>query len=196
MAEIAFPTVSSSNIIIGLSWPSQVNHRSIYTGESQAITRGIGLWEGTITWSPRSVAYQEDDIREIEAFLASLEGGANTFKVPLQRDQSSAFTSGTDLMVTAAERAGSSMILTFDAQTGLVQGNYINISDELFILNSSLTGGTATVTPHRPLTIPAAGLEVSWETPFLNARRTESDAIVSPRDPEYAGPWTIGFTGA
>lgn len=195
MANVAFPTAPLSRCDISLTWPGQVIHTGIYTNERQVLERGVGVWQGSIMWDVRSRSNQDAEIVGIETFLHQLGGAANTFDVPIPRDQSSRFAEGTIVRVNAMLRTGSTMRLTLDANTGLQLGDFINISNMLFQCVSGHVGGVVQVSPYRPLDIPTAGLGIDWSNPTLRARRTSADSVANPRDLDWAGPWTLDITG-
>lgn len=202
MATIAFPTVGMMSVDISLDWPSQSNFLSIYTGDRQVITRGVGLWTGQIMWDARGRTDGDADIRSIEVFLHQLEGAANDFDIPMPVDQSSRLAENTDLRVTAMLRTGSTMRLSCNQQEGLNAGDYITIENRLFQLTSNLSGGVMQVTPYRPIDVTVAddagtviGAAVEWAAPTMRARRTESSAVNNFRDRDWAGPWTLQVVG-
>lgn len=65
--------------------PGQVSHLSPYTAESQVLNRGPGLWAGTVSIQDKSYSDRRG-ARLVEAFLASLNGQSNVFRMPLHRD--------------------------------------------------------------------------------------------------------------
>jgi len=202
MANITFPTASTMSVDISLEWPSQSHFLSIYTGDRQIISRGVGLWTGQIVWALRGRTDGAADIRSIEAFLIQLDGAANTFDVPMPVDQSDRFTRGTDLRCTAVTRTGSTMRLTCNRQSGLLTGDFITIENRLFQLASDLAGGEMLVSPYRPIDVTVAddsgatiGAAVNWSSPTMRARRTDSGAVNNLKNVDWAGPWTLQIVG-
>ena len=203
MANITFPAAGMMSVDISLDWPSQSNFLSIYTGDRQVITRGVGLWTGQIMWDARGRANHDSDIRDIEVFLHQLEGAANTFDIPMPVDQSDRFVDGnTDLRVDTAVRTGSTMRLTCNQQEGLTVGDYITIENRLFQLVSNLSNGVMQVSPYRPIDVTVAddagtviGAAVNWSAPTMRARRTDSGEVNNFKDIDWAGPWTLQVVG-
>ena len=198
MANIPFPNVSLERVNVSVNWPGQTVHRSLYTDDRQAITRGIGVWSGSITFPEFELNGHDQQIREIEAFFASLEGAVHTFDIPIPigNQQQEALADGTALTATGTTRAGSLMQVTgLSEQAGLLQGNYVTISNNLFIVTTSLRGGTMTLSPFRPIVI-SGSVDVEWRNPTLRARATTSDPLGSPKNADFAGPWTIEIVGA
>lgn len=213
MATIAFPTASLASLDFALRWPGQTIHESIYTGARQVIHRGIGVWEGTLTWPALSRTDGDADIRAIESFLNQLAGAVNTFDIPIpvnQRNRFDAIAGGrisnpfTYLTISRYSRTGAQALARFNRVGGLLAGDYITIENKLFQLTSTLAAFQANMTPHRELTTESTtdpstirpALPVNWSQPFLRARRTSSEPISSNRDSDWAGPWEVQFTQA
>ena len=200
MANISFPAAGLMSMDISLEWPGQSIHESLYTGDRQVITRGVGMWTGRVIWDVRSRTTQDAEIRQINAFLHQLEGAANTFDVPLPDSQSDRYPDGTELTVSAFVRTGSTMRLTCNQQEGLAAGDYIVIDNFLFQLVTSLIGGSMLVSPYRPITLiddagQPAPATARWLNPYLRARRTSSTAVSNNIDVDWAGPWSVDIVG-
>lgn len=202
MANITFPTASLGSVDISLEWPGQVILPALYTGERYVYTRGVGLWMGQITWPQMGRVDNASDIRDVEVFLAQLEGAANTFDVPIPAEQNDRLATGFDLRATAVLRTGSTMRVTCNQQSGLNAGDYVTIDNYLFQLVSNLSGGAMQVSPYRPIDVTVEddagtviGAAINWSNPTLRARRTDAVAISSPKDVDWAGPWTLQIVG-
>ena len=192
MALITFPAVSLESANIELVWPGQRTHESVYTGSIQTISRGIGRWSGTIAFPQVSRRDGASNIRAIDAFFANADGSVNFFDVPweaVEQRQVDAIPNSTDLRLTSLTRTGSTMEVTLNHASGLMAGDRITINNRMFILVTDLSGGACTLSPWRPLEIPADGLAVNWQTPTCRMRLTESNPVSVNRNTDWVGPW-------
>lgn len=195
MALISFPTVSLMSINCELIWPGQRVHESVYTGDIQTISRGIGRWSGTFVWPTLGRTDNADWIREIDAFFAMAEGAVNVFDIPwpAEQRQIDAIPRGTDVRLLSAARTGSTIEATLNHADGLLKGDRVTIDNKMFMLTTNLVNGVCTLSPHRALTVPTGGLAVNWQSPTVRARLTQSNPVSVTRNVDWAGPWSASF---
>lgn len=196
MALIAFPSTSLSQISCNLVYPGQDIIQSIYTGSVQATPRGIGRWEGLITFPQLGRTDGAEDIGRIEAFIASTEGAVHVFDLPFEaiaEAQKTRFPEGADVRVTSIERTGGSFIANINQANGLQLGDRVTIDNRMFVVIIAHSGGQCTLSPYRPLTIPTGGLPINWRAPTLRARLTQRNPSSAPYSAFWAGPWALAF---
>jgi len=209
VANILWPDVQIATLDLSLRYPGQTVHESIYTGDRQVIARGIGVWEGTLSWPQLGRVDNATEIRAIETFLHQLSGAANTFDIPLPAGQEDRFdlvpNADPDAYMTilTATPTGDQLLARFNRQDGLLLGDYVTIDNKLFQCTSLHGGTNVNLTPLRQISTTSAvttnivpQLPVIWSQPFLRARRTESTPLSIPKDVDWWGPVTLAFTQA
>ena len=73
--------------------------------------------------------------------------------------------------------------------SGLVAGDYVQISARLYILSSDMQNGSFNLLPS---VLPRLGDPVRWRNVYAIAKvDREQDGIVSKHDPDFSGPWSI-----
>jgi len=193
MATVALPASALvTDLTLEYRTPGQVIHRSIYTGTTQVLTRGAAWWAGTVTLGATDA--RSDAARaEVEAFLASLEGWANDFRLPVRRKVRLGLAAGTVLRVASATltAAGHVSITTAPAAT-IPVGDYITVGNRLYV---AVAGGA---NRFLPAPVPTAGAAVTWAEPYALARLAGDtpEAVPSPLTPDGGGPWVLGWEEA
>ena len=174
MAVIPFPaSVMISRIEWSLDRPANVNV-SPYTGfRHVGSSPWHGKWGATVELSPMGI----EDNRDWRAFLFSLRGQLNSFRLPASAERAQNSNSGVVLAAAAAQ--GATNIFVTGAATPLVPGQFITIANQLLGV-TFVYGETLWVEP--PLRAAAfAGTPVETSRPF---------AMVSMR--ESVVGWTVG----
>jgi len=193
MATVPFPAAALvTEVTLELRTPGRVKHRSVYTGETQILSRGPGYWGGTVTIGATDSGTAA--IRaEVEEFLARIAGWANEFRLPVRRPSRSGLAAGTVLRATAARFDGAGRVqLTYDGSASIPDGDYVTVADRLYIA----TGGEGNrYLPARLPTVPGA---ITWEAPYVLARlgSDSPDPVSSPLSPDWGGPWVIEWEEA
>jgi len=195
MANIPFPAVSLSSVSCELYWPGQIVHEGIYSGEMQAISRGIGRWRGSFNWQERSRSNQQAEIRAISAFFSNLEGSVNTFDLPIPVDrlQANAFPDSANVRLMSVLRTGSTMRVQINQQSGFQIGHRLTIDNQLFECVTPLLSGFVTLSPFRPLVPGDDGLPVKWIEPTVRARLSASQSPTAVHTNDWVGPWDAEF---
>lgn len=144
MAIITAPTFTPRRRAAQFTQPSQVN-RSGWTGKTWVQPSGRGWWSFALEYPPMA----EADARLMRAFLARLQGAANSFRLPVV--DSPQIASTPTVRVNGAGQTGYSLAVDGMpvSATLLGQGSYITVNDQLLILTADLVAngsgaGTAT----------------------------------------------------
>lgn len=189
MANRLFPSSARvGQVPLWIEYPGQRPLDSPYDGSYQVVFRSRGRFTGRLVILETGRG-EESRRREIESFLASLEGMRHTSDFPIERDSGGTVAGGMALRVTAVNGD----FLTVDNAGGtltgrLVRGDYVRMNDRLHILLSDQSAVEKRIEVHPPASV-AVGTEVIWESVTMRARMTKLD---SPGyDPDFAGPWSL-----
>ena len=173
MAVVAFPTGVARITELSLQRmnPGDVRHEVPSTGRETLLKFGYGLWHGLVTFG------EMDDVAQaqrIEAFFASLDGGANTVHLPIDHIKASA----SDAPKTLAEMTDDDI------------GTYWNYEGRLYAV-TGIGAGTASLWPTKPV---PAGAALAPATHIVAKERDGAPAM--PHTPHFLGPWTWLFKEA
>ena len=136
-------------------------------------------------------------LREVRAFITSLEAQANTFDAPIL-GHSGELPDGTTLTLASAPSINGGLLRVVisgaPAGAGLLRGDMVTIGQQLFELQSDMAAGIANLLPAR--IIGAMGDPVEWQHPTQKARLIENGVNVS-RDGlpngKLQGPWSLSW---
>ncbi|MCY4535169.1 MAG: hypothetical protein OXB91_07375 [Bryobacterales bacterium] len=177
--------------------PAEVLQTAAQT--TQVIRRGFGRWQGVLTFGLMEIG-EGEDIRDIEAWLAGLEGRINTFDAPIgipnvgdiagldagdMNTPPQALQLGGDITLSG----GLAVIPVSGADAGLLRGHVISVGGQLYKLQSDLGSGTCTALPAR--VVGASGDPVEWLRPVQKARVGTRGVGYGRRSGGLVGPWTI-----
>jgi hypothetical protein len=156
-----------------------VSLKSRYTGKRQVVNFPFAMWvfEGTL------VPMSDLDAGEWRAFLTSLEGQRNTFRLPVPGSNKplSGYTGNATLGTGGVAVRAKSMPVTGPANTLLLRkGDYFNLGDELKVADTSVTtngAGVATVS-FQPgaRRAYAAGQAITIQNPFIYLAASDDDS--------------------
>lgn len=195
MADVVFPTVDGTRMNLVQVHPAQYIVNMEYTGRQRVTNAGgPALWKGRIQFR----ACDEDElgtIAEVTAFLASLRGGANTFRIPIygsgySRRQGT--LTNTALTVTSSTSAGdTARIVAAGATSGITKGDYVTINNRLYIVVQSMASGIMNLSPNA-FSI-TTGSVIEYAAPTLYARAVGELPVTENHGNGFVGPWTIDF---
>lgn len=168
MALINYPSVARiTELRLTRANPGDVTHEIPSTGRTQMLRFAQGTWHGTVTFGALD---NRDDGARMEAFFASLDGGANSVRLPLINIKKQC-----DNTIRALLKPDS-------------VGCYYRTSKGLVIITSAESSGAGTWWP--PYQFPV-------NEPFTAAThitvKERGGAPVMPHVPGLMGPWTWQF---
>ena len=169
--------------------PGDTELSSIYGAGSQSLGRGQGFYSGVLGFKISD--FNSQDVRRyIELLLVRLRNVSHTLRVPLNRPSGGSLAGGTALTVSSSLLSGGTLTVTVTgAATGLIAGDYVQISGRLYILDTDLDANQFQILP---LIKPTDGDPIVWEDVYAIGKvDRESDGIVSPHTPDFSGPWSI-----
>ena len=173
MVAVVFPSSVAriTSLTLQPMHSGDFRHNIPSTGASKIFRLGFGFWAGSITFGEMD---NWADGQKIEAFLASLDGGVNTVKIPLDRIKKNPRTA----------------IVARNAMTSSDVGQYFTNGDRLYIV-TAVNGGVATLWPGTTIAASAA------MTPATSIKiRQEAESPLMPHNPSVNGPWTLQFREA
>ena len=189
MAEVAFPLNTARTVELRLRRenPGQITHEIPSTGARKTFTFGAGHWAGQVTFG-RMRDRQSSQI--MEAFIASLDGGANWTQLPLR--EAKTYRSATTSLQVSGSTAGSLLTHTFDNNPleAADVGTYWNSSNRLFIV-TQVDGANVALWPQLVL---AADTRLTAAT-FVLARQ-DANSPTMPQTVDFGGPWSWNFVEA
>lgn len=159
MAIVTWPGLRVRSIVPTLSRPAQVN-RSAYTGaRSVAANPWHGKWSFKVQLAP---IVGEANFLPVRAFLASLRGAVNTFRMPATEGSQAAFGAATVLSSVAQGAVAMTV-----AGAAVQAGQMITVNDQLLlILTSAVSGSNRAITFEPALRAAAtAGTAVNAAAP-------------------------------
>lgn len=125
---------------------ASISLRSPYTGKRQSLNTAYALWAFKGTYSLTDTT----NANLLKAFLVSLEGQANAFRLPLpEYTKPSTGYAGAAGLVNGASQTGKALITDgWTASTAIFKaGDYFNLNDELKMLTADATAnGSGQVT--------------------------------------------------
>jgi hypothetical protein len=169
MAIVTWPALRIRSIVATLSRPSQVN-RSTYTGaRSVAANPWHGKWSFKVQLAP---IVGETNFLPVRAFLASLRGATNTFRLPATEGGQAGFGAAT-VLSTVAQGAVAMTVTGAAVQAGQM----ITVNDQLLqIVTSTVSGANRAITFEPALRAAAtAGTSVNAAAPTCLVALTGSD---------------------
>ncbi|WP_425154710.1 hypothetical protein [Candidatus Palauibacter sp.] len=186
MVEIAFPAdpdVYVVDVTLAIE-PSGATVRSPFTGQASAVRFGPGVWTGTVTLAALSV----EAAREVEAWLAALDGGANVTPVPVHRPAAD-IPAGTTVDSVAASDGRLVTTLSQEAMDARA-GEYVRIGTRLFVVAAVEDASNLILSPQWRAD------DGEMVTPGLTVRaaRRADGRDTSVRTPDFWGPWTLAWT--
>ena len=204
MRIIPFP--SRAGIValpLWLEYPGQEPLESPYDATLQVLERSLGRWSGRVVL--RECGVQDGpELRQVEAFLASMQGLVNTVKVPIMRPSAGSFSPFTHRTLSFQGVVSGSGLRTVNIQSDsafgterLVLGDYVSLGDRLYILTEDLgdvAGSAARLTVAPPVdVVPASGSSITWEDVTLLCRIIKMREGWSGAEftPDFAGPWSL-----
>ena len=192
MPQLTMPTEFSSRIeavTFQVSYSSQVELRSPWTGTSQVLDRGFPVWIGTCRVAriggadPGSAA----DRLAIEAFLSSFEGVGNWFELPHHRGTLEA---GVSAVVNSSALTADVLVHTLAASlTDAVVGTRVRSGNYLYSIRDIRVGNQYVLDPQRPI---AVGESIGASDTIRVTSSTQQSPVM-PDSLDAAGPWTLSF---
>jgi hypothetical protein len=153
--------------------------RSKYTGKRQHINFPFALW----IFEGKLIPMEGIDAGEWRAFLVSLEGQKNTFRLPVPGAAKplSGFTGNGTIGAGGVAVRAKSMLVNATANTLILRkGDYFNVGDELKMSDNNVTtngSGVATVSFQPGMRAAyAATTPVQIQNPFIYLAATEDDS--------------------
>ena len=188
MAHRVFPAVLDKWINDIRTYDLQDVHETL-DGTVQTIKRAPGGWEGTLVLAACGIG-DEARLRTTRAFIASLDGRANTFDAPVGSSERGSIAGGPKLTLRTVPTlsGGLTVIAVSGARAGLLRGDMVSIGGRAYILQSDMAGGTFNAWP--PRITGAAGDVVEWENPVIRARLTDPVRNANVGAGIF-GPWSI-----
>ena len=190
--------------------------RTPYGHQSGYLQQGIGYWVGTVGFERLSRgAHPKRGIKGIaslEAFIAEIQDGARSFRVPMPRQASplvevydaAAPATSFDLEDAGTLRTQAGGVIaapTIGAKTAAIRiqpGTRLTVDHELFVAKHS--AGEQVITTSKPVTIPdfptATGKEVELASPYAVGRVPVGADITMQRSGSWGGPWQIAWEEA
>ena len=199
MAHRVFPDVLKRLIVSSPIFPVE-DQDVLRTGKRtiQTIRRGPTNWRGVVTIrslgrGPQSQAA----LRELRAFVTSLERQANTFDAPLP-GRAGSLPDGTALTLAAVPSINGGLLRVVVAGLpsgeGLLRGDMVTIGGQVYELQSDAAAGAFNALPAR--IIGEMGDSVTWDYPTQKARLVEN-GFTSNRDglpsSQLQGPFSFSW---
>lgn len=114
---------------------------------SAVIGRPSGAWQGTLEWSRSRI--DDPDSRELDAWLAELHGGANTFDVPLAGRKNLGLAGQFGMIMRVASVNGNDVILAF-SDTGSMPRKLFESSPIIYAKGDMINVGSSIVIVTKP----------------------------------------------
>ena len=190
--------------------------RTPYGHPSGILTQGVGFWHGTFEFARQSKHGSKGikGIADLEAFLAEIQDGTATFRVPMSRqsaplislvenaDPSKAVTYKHGELGTLRTAAGGRIAIpTVNSKTvrvSILPGTRLVVDHQLYLAKQS--AGTQVITTAAPQTIPDwptdSGNEVEIESPYAVGRVLTDFDITMSRVGSFGGPWSVRWEQA
>lgn len=188
-----------SQVDMQLGFPQQSVLRSPWTGAAQVLNRGYSRWSGLVSLVAEGspVSARADEWGAIEAFLAALQGAANTFDLPHRRP-GAAIPDDTVIANRKTEDNGElAGVLQHrlpggNDYSGLAPGQMLNAGGRTYVVSRVLTQRWIVLYPQRiiPNTAPASA------SATIRVRVEGSAGVVSPLLPHRSGPWSFRWEEA
>ena len=191
--------------------PGDTEMRALDGSGSQTLGRSPGFFSGFLEIGgnypdelrgglpPDPVEYDGDQNHRarVELLLVRLRGPGQTFQAPLLRRPGGMGLGTVPPVILAASWVAGKVVVRVAGGLvgGLVAGDYVNMSNRLFILSSSMSSsGTFTVLP---AILPRVGDPCIFRNPYAIAKiDRELDGIKSLHDADFSGPWDIPWNEA
>lgn len=186
MALVAAPSQSNpeapiTNFGIRLAFPGQSTVASRFSGATETIGRGPGLFAGHCTWYPKS----DEGVRELERFFYQLQGAINHTRIYLpERNYNLPKIATPTLSVTAAgsvaqapQFAFVTTNLSLNLETYFKVGKYINIGERLYRIFQvgNLHGSYHLALLPKVIPEVGAGIQIRNGSVFVKARAASPD---------------------
>jgi len=174
--------------------PGDADLVSIYGAGYQTMGRNPGFWSGVLGFGLTDRC-SELTRRQIELFLVRLRKPDATFRVPLHRPTGGDLAPENSLRVAASSISEGRLTVTVSgAAVGLVEGDYVQMSGRLYIVDSDMAANQFQVLP---VVRPTNGDSVVWNNPYAIGKvDRERDGIRSLHDPDFSGPWVVPWNEA
>ena len=155
MPQITVPPAFADrieSITFQVSYETQVELRSPWTGTSQFLDRGYPVWTGTarVARIGSSDPDYDADRLAIEAFLSSLEGIGNYFEIPHHRPTIAAGVVSAVASV-ATNTAGELVHTLGSSLLGAMAGTRVRSGDYTYSIRRILSGNRYVLDPQRAL---------------------------------------------
>lgn len=167
MAEIEWaPDIRITEIALTAANPGQIIHEIPTTGSMRVFNRGVGFWQGTITFGQLDNMTQGQNV---EAFIATLNGSQNITRIPLTDIKRFRNQSNTPIPLSNA-----------------VPGRYYNYKDRLILVNKNAIFPEIPINPSESV-VPAS---------FVRVRLAPNSNVLMRHRPETYGPWVLSWREA
>ena len=169
--------------------PGDIDLSSIYGAGAQTLGRGLGFFSGVLVFGV-SDFHTQIIRRQAELLLIRLRDPSHTLRVPVKRPSGGVLPANTALTVaSSALTSGVARVTVTGAATGLVTGDYVQISGRLYILATDLTSNLFSLLP---AILPQNGDSIVWEDVYAIGKiDRERDGINSSHNLDFSGPWSI-----
>lgn len=177
---------------------------SPYTGGFEVVTRNYGRWMGVLIFGFLDFSPEDQGVRrDIEAFVAELEGMVNTTDAPIHRPSGGSLGSNRAITFSAMSPGGAErgeLVFSSGSAMGaeaLVRGDYIRMADRLYVLAAdsvSLAGQAGGLMKVRPRVevVPAVGTPIVWKDVTVRCRASSLKTWENTEaTPEFFGPWQM-----
>ena len=197
MAEVTFPNVDESTMMLRQEYPNQAVVRAAYSGK-QHVTNAGGqpYWVGSITL--RGCEDDEYDyISAVNAFLASLRGNVNTFRIPIYAsgyyDRQGTLVGSTLRFASASSTERPDQMTITGAAEGIATGDYLTINERLFIVTERLSGSVMSVSPFATLLTGSGTPVIEYQSPTIHVRPEGRLPDTTNAGNGLMRPWKINF---
>ena len=148
MSLVVMPAIVRDQIAeIGLRpiYPQQIEHQSVYTLQTQTLTRGGGTWQGEVVW-PESSAGNAAFVEALEGWVSVLGGVVNYTELYHGRRT---IPDSEDNTVTVQTVLYSGGLIQHELSGSITAptGTYLTINNRLFCVSVSHGGNTYTLSP-------------------------------------------------
>ena len=192
MARVPMPAgvaARISELAIRPVHPAQIVQRSPFTLQQQVLERGGGTWAGTVTFAAAGLDGAAA-AAEVEGFLASLNGRANVFELPLGRPTIPLAEDGVRNVTVIGGGLTGGVEHTLSGTITATIGTYLRVDQRLFCV-TAIAGVVVTLEPQIQLDV----LDLIDRATTVRARAS-SDIGMSVRQPGKFGPWVLQWEEA
>lgn len=194
MAEIALPSeVIITSLQLDIAYPGQQIYQSIYNGFTQRVVRGAGYWQGKVSFA-RTGQHGGDAQRKTQAFISSLRGIANTFRLPVAQSPGLNITDDLEVVGVAIDTNSDELNITLSGTdaTSVPEGLYLTIGNRLYQTTTAEVSGSNVIASVIPQVSPTIGASASVNA-TVHCHRMTTNPVINTRGGDFAGGWTLDW---